>query len=140
AIPGSYGLQRQPAPELGGERGLGAIDAEILAVGHEGDIANGTGVEELDLCVVPVLAVEGRVPLKAPIERPPIRLPADLVVVERVGLVSLGNGILRLAVGTRSVQTADVLLEAARAEALRKREIGHDMTRGGSDVQVVVPR
>src|SRR6185312_7885351 len=139
AVPGSYGLQGQPTPELGGERGLGAVDAEVLAVGHEGDIADTTGVEELDLRILPVLAVEGRVPLKAPIEHPPVRLPADLVVVERVGLVSLRYGILRLAVRTRSVQTADVLIEAARSEALREREIGHDMTRGGSDVQVVIP-
>src|SRR6202044_3904032 len=55
-------------------RGFEALDQEILSIGIEEQVAQQTGIEERDLHIVPVLAVDGAVPLKAMIEE--FRFPA----------------------------------------------------------------
>ena len=81
-VPGPRVLQRQAAHHSGHQRGLDALDEEILTVGVVEEIADHPGVEELDLHVIPVLAVHGAVPLQAVVEE--FRLPADLVVGQLV--------------------------------------------------------
>ena len=108
-------IELQPLPDLGDERSLGAVDAEVLAVGVEEDGAGDARVEELDLHVVPVLAIDRAIPLEVPAEQLPVGLPAELVVVELVGRVRLLNDELIDPVGTRSVVGAGIV-EAARTE------------------------
>src|SRR5579872_106914 len=127
AVPSGRALEFQPAPNLRDERGLGAIDAEVLAVVVEEESAGEARVEELNLDVFPVLAVKGAIPLEVSVEQPPVGLPADLVVVERVRMRSLGNCELQLSVGTEAMHGAAILIEQTRTEALRECEISQDV-------------
>src|SRR5882762_4065470 len=123
-VPGCRPLQGESGHHAGHERSLNTLDEEVLAVSVEEDVAGHARVEESDLDVVPVLAVHGSVPLQATIEE--FRLPADLVVGQLVGRVRPGNRVLRYSIWPRGVdEEAAVLVEAARAEALRERVIHH---------------
>src|SRR4029077_7792307 len=98
-IPGCRPLQGEPGQDAGHERGLDTLDEEVLAVGVEEDIAGHAGVKEGDLDVVPGLAVQGAVPLQAMVKE--LRLPADFIVCEVVGMVRPGEYQLRLKIVCR---------------------------------------
>ena len=69
---------------------------EVLAVGVVEDVADQARIEEGDLDVVPVLPVDGAVPLQAVSEE--FRLPADLVVGQLVRLIGARDQVLSYAV------------------------------------------
>src|SRR5450755_4361340 len=77
-VPGDGTLQCQPADDPADQRGLDTPDPKVLAIGVKENVAGHTGVEEGDLDVVPVLLVDGPVPLQAMVEK--FGLPADFVV------------------------------------------------------------
>src|SRR5665213_780671 len=124
-IPGGRTLQRQFVGDAGHQRGLDTLDQEILTVGVVENVADQAGIEERDLDVVPILPVHGAVPLQAMIEK--LRLPADLIVRQLIGLVGTRDGVLQLTVWTVDMLRTTVLVEAARTKALREGVVHHEI-------------
>src|SRR5579859_1975150 len=126
-VPGCRSLQRQLVRDPAQQRGLDTLDEEVLAVAIEENVADHARVEEGDLDVVPVLAIHGPVPLQAMVEE--FRLPADFIVRQLVGLVGGGDEVLRHQARSEGVRRIAVLIEPARAKALRVRVVHHDVRR-----------
>src|SRR5581483_9682569 len=89
--------------------------------------ADDTRIEERDLHVIPVLAVDGTVPLQTMIEE--FALPADLVVRQLAGVIRARNDELRLSIRAGGVRRPAVLIEATRAESLRVGVVEHQIGR-----------
>src|SRR6266478_3466655 len=83
-IPGGRPLYGESTDHAGDDRGFDAFDQEVLPVCIEEQVAQQTGIEEGDLHIVPVLTVDGAIPLKAMVEE--LGFPADLVVRELDGI------------------------------------------------------
>src|ERR1700722_16943836 len=126
-VPGRSTPQRQSARDPGHQGGLDAPDAKVLTVGVVENIADHTRIEERNLYVVPVLLVDGPVPLQP--MAPEFRLPAKLVVGDLIGDVRRAEQVLWHAIGAGGMGRTAVLVEAARAKALRERVVHHDIRR-----------
>ena len=124
-IPGGGPLNGESTDHTGDHRGLDALDQEVLPVCVEEQVAEQAGIEEGDLYIVPVLTVDGAIPLKAVVEE--LGFPADLVVREAVGMPCARKQVLILAVRPIDMRRAPILVEPARPEPLGPGVIHHDV-------------
>src|SRR2546421_6366967 len=120
-VPGSRPLQGEPGQDAGDQRCLDTLNEKVLPVGVEEDVAGHTGVEEGDLDVVPGLPIHRTVPLQAMVKK--LRLPADFIVGQIVGMVRAGQYQLRLKIvcWVQGLQRPAILVEAAGPEPLGER-------------------
>src|SRR5271155_3981038 len=141
-IPGRARLEGEPGRDARHARSFEATHAVVTPVEDHAETEE-TASTSIDLYVVPVLLIDGAVPLDAPVH--PHRLPAEFIVGKAVGCEGQGRYPAAVLSGLRGIaqcqrRRKDICWErcpvkAARTEALRPRVIQQRIL-GGLPAQV----